>query len=69
LTLLGPTVELGGSGTVDFNRTLDFRLGVFPNAATAHNPHPPYAPIAAYRITGPLSTPQIGRATPRTASP
>jgi hypothetical protein len=69
LTLLGPTAELGGSGTVDFNRTLDFRLGVFPSVATARNPHPLYVPIAAYRITGPLSAPQIARATARRALP
>jgi hypothetical protein len=69
LTLLGPNAELGGSGTVDFSRTLDFRLGVFPGTANARNAHSSNAPVAAYRLTGPLLTPQIARATARTARP
>ena len=70
LTLLAPNAELDGSGTVDFNRNLDFRLGVFPAGADdIHDAHANAAPIAAYRLTGPLAAPQITRASARTARP
>jgi hypothetical protein len=70
LTLLGTNAELDGSGTVDFSRTLDFRLGVFSvGAAGTRNTHASAAPVAAYRLTGPLAAPQITRASARTASP
>jgi hypothetical protein len=69
LTLLGPASELDGSGSVDFSRNLDFRLGVFSGTGRPHNLHGADAPLAAYRITGPLASPQIARATTRTARP
>ena len=70
LTLLIPNAELDGSGTVDFSRNLDFRLGVFSTgAAGAHNAHALASPEAAYHLTGPLATPQITRASARTARP
>lgn len=70
LTLLAPNTELDGSGTVDFDRNLDFRLGVFPaGAADVHDTHADGAPIAAYRLAGPLAAPQITRASARTARP
>ena len=67
--LLGPLAELDGSGTVDFSRNLDFRLGVFSAAVTAHNARASDAPQEAYRLTGPLATPQIARATAQTVRP
>jgi hypothetical protein len=70
LTLLAPNAEMNGSGTVDFNRNLDFRLGVFStSSADFHNAHANAAPVAAYRLTGPLAAPQITRASARTARP
>jgi hypothetical protein len=70
LALQAPNAEFDGSGTVDFSRNLDFRLGAFPNSAIGtHNPHVTAAPVAAYRITGPIATPQITRASARTARP
>jgi hypothetical protein len=69
LMLLGPLAELDGSGTVDFSRNLDFRLGVFSAAVTAHNARASDAPQEAYRLTGPLATPQIARATAQTVRP
>jgi hypothetical protein len=70
LTLLAPNAEMDGSGTVDFNRNLDFRLGVFStSSADIHNAHANAAPVAAYRLTGPLAAPQITRASARTARP
>jgi len=69
LALLGPASELGGSGSIDFSRNLDFRLGVFPATGRPHTVRAADAPLAAYRITGPLASPQIARATARTARP
>ncbi|MGH9713140.1 MAG: AsmA-like C-terminal region-containing protein [Candidatus Acidiferrales bacterium] len=69
LSLLGPKTELDGSGTVDFSRNLDFRLGVFSGAASAHDARASNAPIDAFRITGPLAAPQISRATAHAARP
>jgi len=70
LTLVAPNAELDGSGTVDFSRILDFRLGVFSTgAAGTHNAQATAAPEAAYSLTGPLARPQITRASARTARP
>jgi len=69
LMLLGPDAELDGSGIVDFSRNLDFRLGVFTATGDAHTALSLDAPVAAYRLTGPLAAPQIARATARTARP
>jgi hypothetical protein len=69
LTLLAPNAELDGSGTVDFSRNLDFRLGLFPSAASIHNARASDAPEDAFRITGLLAAPKIARATARMARP
>jgi hypothetical protein len=69
LSLLGPKQDLGGSGTADFSRNLDFRLGVFSGPASAQKARASNAPIEAFRIIGPLAAPQITRATARPARP
>jgi hypothetical protein len=69
LMLLGPNAEWDGSGTVDFSRNLDFRLGIFSAPGSPHNPRATDAPREAYRLTGTLAIPQIARATARTARP
>lgn len=69
LMLVGSSTELDGSGTVDFGRNLDFRLGVFSGAPAARNVRGTDAPLEVYRLTGPLASPQITRATSRTARP
>jgi hypothetical protein len=70
LTLLTPHAELDGSGTVDFSRNLDFRLGVFSsNVAGTPITHVSASPVAAYHLTGPLATPQVTRASATTARP
>lgn len=69
LTLLGARSDLGGSGTADFSRNLDFRLGIFSGTASPQKTRASNEPIEAFRIIGPLAAPQITRATARTARP
>lgn len=65
LTLMGANSEIRGSGSVDSNRNMDFRLSVFNvGAPDAHRQKVPAAPSASYQLTGPLAAPQIARIPP-----
>jgi hypothetical protein len=52
LLLLGAETQIDGSGSVDFGRTLDFRLRVASSAA---------AQGEAFQLSGPLAAPKIAR--------
>jgi hypothetical protein len=65
LTLLGASSEIRGSGSVDSNRNMDFRLSVVTaGASDAHHEKAPAASAASYQVTGPLAAPQIVRIPP-----
>ena len=60
LQLDGPGIRLGGSGTVDFNRNLNFRLRVLPDDVVG--PHLEGLPAATgqlYQLNGALASPQV----------
>ncbi len=56
LLLQSPSSEIEGFGSLDFGRNLDLRLRVLPSEATARS-----TPASDYRLTGPLSSPQVSR--------
>jgi hypothetical protein len=56
LLLQSPSFEIEGFGSLDFSRDLDLRLRVLPSEASEHT-----ASASDYRLTGPLSSPQLSR--------
>jgi hypothetical protein len=56
LLLLNPSAEVEGFGSLDFSRNLDLRLRVLRTEAADRS-----APASDYRLTGPLSSPEISR--------
>ena len=56
LLLLSPSAEVEGFGSLDFSRNLDLRLRVLRTDAADRS-----APASDYRLTGPLSSPEISR--------
>jgi hypothetical protein len=62
LVLSGPAGEINGSGSVDFNRNLDFRLRLLTRpAADARAAGVSGASEVTYRLSGPLASPQVAR--------
>ncbi len=65
LSLASPSADVSASGSVDFARHLDLRLGLFsPVAPAAAAPLPLAAPRGEYRLVGPLAAPQIAPLSP-----
>jgi hypothetical protein len=56
LLLQNPSTEIEGFGSLDFSRNLDLRLRVLPSEAEERS-----TPASDYRLTGPLSSPQLSR--------
>ncbi len=56
LLLLSPSAEIEGFGSLDFSRNLDFRLRAIPSETSDRS-----ARTSDYRVTGPLSSPQLTR--------
>jgi hypothetical protein len=56
LLLSSPSAEVEGFGSLDFSRNLDLRLRVLRTEAADRS-----APASDYRLTGPLSSPEISR--------
>jgi uncharacterized protein involved in outer membrane biogenesis len=56
LLLLSPSAEIEGFGSLDFSHNLDFRLRVIPSETSDRS-----ARSSDYRVTGPLSSPQLTR--------
>ncbi|HVB55669.1 MAG TPA: AsmA family protein [Candidatus Acidoferrales bacterium] len=58
--LRGPEEEIDGSGTIGFNRNLDFRLALTPGSAAPLRLTKASSPSGQqYLLTGPLAAPQI----------
>lgn len=65
LTLTSASSEIRGSGSVDSNRNMDFRLSVLTaGASDARHEKSSVVSAASYQLTGPLATPQIARIPP-----
>jgi hypothetical protein len=56
LLLQSPSSEIEGFGSLDFSRNLDLRLRVLPGEAAERS-----ASASDYRLSGPLSSPQLSR--------
>jgi hypothetical protein len=56
LFLQSPSSEIEGFGSLDFSRNLDLRLRVLPGEAAERS-----ASASDYRLSGPLSSPQLSR--------
>jgi AsmA-like C-terminal region/AsmA family len=56
LLLQSPSSEIEGFGSLDFSRNIDLRLRLLPSEAVE-----PSASTSDYRLTGPLSSPQLSR--------
>lgn len=56
LLLQSPSAEIEGFGSLDFRRNLNLRLRVLPSEAEERS-----SPASDYRLTGPLSSPQLLR--------
>ncbi len=54
--LQSPSTEIEGFGSLDFSRNLDLRLRIIPSEASERS-----AAASDYRLTGPLSSPQLSR--------
>jgi uncharacterized protein involved in outer membrane biogenesis len=61
LVLLGPDATIEGSGSVDFGRTLDFRLRVPSTVVTPRIARASDALEEAFQLSGPLVAPKITR--------
>jgi hypothetical protein len=61
LVLLGADAAIEGSGSVDFARTLDFRLRVPSSVAAPHIARASDALEEAFQLSGPLVAPKITR--------
>jgi hypothetical protein len=64
LLLLSPDGRIDASGTIDFKRNLDMQVRVLPAGPAAPGAGSSNPAQAAYRLTGPLAAPTIGRAQP-----
>ena len=62
LLLVGPGSAIGGSGSVDFARNLDFYLWDLPGGAgTPRITEASDPPVEAFHLTGSLAAPRVGR--------